>query len=134
MPRYAATRALSASQDEVWALVAEPARFADWWPDVERVDAGRRGLVPGARWQVEGTNRPRYLRRPEPTGWLLVLEVEPLRRVAFQLTGDRIDVELELEPEGEEGVRATLAIDVPWLVGVGRRFPHRVLDRLSRAV
>jgi uncharacterized protein YndB with AHSA1/START domain len=118
----------------VWDVVADPARFAAWWPDVERVEPGRRGLVPGARWQVAGPNRPRYLRRPEPTGWLLVLEVEPPRRVAFQLTGDRIGTELELEPDGEERTKATLVVDAPWLVGAGRRFPHRVLEGLEHAV
>lgn len=115
-------------------MIADPSRFPDWWPDVERVDPGRRGLVPGARWQVEGPNRPRYLRRPEPTGWLLVLDVEPLRRVSFQLSGERIDAELELEPDDGERTRARLVVDAPWLVGVGRRFPHRVLERLGRAL
>lgn len=118
----------------MWALVADPGRFRDWWPDVVDVDPGRRGLVPGARWRIVGPNRPRYLRRPEPTGMLLVLEVEPLRRVAFQLTGDRIDAELELEPGGDDRTRATLVVDVPWLIGVSRRFPHRVLERLAAAL
>ena len=118
----------------MWGVLSDPARLPDWWPDVERVDPGRRGLVPGARWRVEGPNRPRYLRHPEPTGWLLVLAAEPPRRVAFRLSGDRLGAELELEPEGEERTMATLVVDAPRLVGAGRSFPHRVLERLERAV
>ena len=118
----------------MWALVADPGRFADWWPGVVEVDPGRRGLVPGARWHVRGSNRPSLLRRPEPTGALLVLEVEPPRRVAFQLTGDRIDVRLELAPAAGGRTEATLVVEPPWLVGAGRRFPQRVLERLARAV
>jgi uncharacterized protein YndB with AHSA1/START domain len=134
LPEYAARRTLQAGAEDVWAVVSDPDRLAAWWPDVARVDPGRRGLVPGARWQLEGTNRPHHLRRHEPTGTLFVLEVEPQRRVSFQLTGDRIDVELELVPLDDGRTDATLTVGVPWLVGVGRRFPQRVLERLDRAL
>jgi uncharacterized protein YndB with AHSA1/START domain len=132
LPRYAASRSLRAPVEAAWAVVADPERFPAWWPDVVEVDA-RHGLVPASRWRIRGRNRPSLLRRPEPTGDLLVLEVEPPRHVSFQLTGDRIDVDLVLAPAGEE-TEATLVVEAPWLTGVGRRFPGRVLERLAASV
>lgn len=90
--------------------------------------------MPGARWRLESPSRPRHLGRAGATGPLLVLEVVPLRHVAFQLTGDRVDVVLELEPAGDDRTHATLVVDMAWLIGAGRRFPHRVLERLQRAL
>jgi uncharacterized protein YndB with AHSA1/START domain len=133
LPRYAASRTLPAPAEEIWAVVSDPSRLGDWWPGVSEVEAGRSGLVPGARWQLVGHNKPSLIRRPEPTGALLVLAVEPPSRVSFRLTGDRIDVELAFVPAGE-ATEATLVVEPPWLVGVGRRFPGRVLERLARAL
>ena len=135
MPRYAASRTLAAPVDVVWAVLAEPERFPDWWPEVERATPTvRRALAPGALWQVEGSNRPGFLRHPQASGQLLVLEVEQLRRVAFRLLGDRIDVQLELEPVDDDLTDATLAVDVPWLIGIGRAFPSKALARLAGLV
>jgi uncharacterized protein YndB with AHSA1/START domain len=135
LPRYAASRTLAAPVDAVWAVLAEPERFADWWPDVVQVTPTvRHALAPGALWQIEGTSRPSLLRRPQASGRLLVLEVDPLRRVAFQLLAERVDAELELEPVDEELTDATLAVEVPWLIGVGRSFPSKALSRLAGLV
>ncbi|MBX5474897.1 MAG: SRPBCC family protein [Thermoleophilia bacterium] len=134
MPRYAATRTLLAPLEDVWAFLADPYRLADWWPGVAGVQPDRRGLAPGARWQVIGPNQPSYFRRPQMTGTLLVLDVVPMRRIAFQLSGDRIDAELELEPEAADRTRATLAVEVPWLIGARRSFPHRALAGLHALV
>ena len=43
-----------------------------------------------------GENRPSLFRRPNMSGTLLVLAVEPYERFAFQLTGERLDAELRL--------------------------------------
>ncbi len=134
MPRYAATRTLLAPLEDVWAFLSDPYRLADWWPGVAGVQPDRRGLAPGARWRVIGPDRPSYFRRPQMTGTLLVLDVVPMRRIAFQLSGDRIDAELDLEPEAPERTRATLAVEVPWLIGVRRSFPHRALACLHALV
>lgn len=128
MPRYAADRVLRAPLDDVWAFVAEPFNLPDWFPGVAGVEPDRRGLAPGARWQVLGPNRPSLLRKPDAAGMLLVLDVVPTRRIAFQLTGQRLDAELELEPLGE-GTRAALTVDAPFLT-VSRSFPHKALQRL----
>jgi uncharacterized protein YndB with AHSA1/START domain len=130
VPRYAASRTLMASLDDVWAFLAEPHRLADWWPGIAGVQPDRRGLAPGARWQVVGPNVPSYLRRPQMNGTLLVLDVLPMQRVAFQLPNERIDAELELRAADADRTDATLTVEVPWFAGFRRSFPHRALARL----
>jgi uncharacterized protein YndB with AHSA1/START domain len=134
LPRYAASRTLPAAVEDVWAVLAEPVRLAEWWPGVEHVDPGRRGLVAGARWYLRGPFRPSLLRRPEMTGELLVLEAEAPRRLVFRLLSDRIDAELELAAAGGDATEATLVIDVPWLIGMRRNFPSQALSRLAGSV
>jgi uncharacterized protein YndB with AHSA1/START domain len=135
LPRYAARRVLPASVDDVWALLAEPERFAEWWPGVEQVEPTvRRAMAPGALWQVEGTNRLSVLRRPQLSGTLLVLDVVPQRRLAFQLSEARIDAELELAETGDGETAATLSVDAPRFSGVGRAFPSQALAKLAGRV
>ena len=130
MPRYAADRILLASLDDVWAFLAEPYNLADWWPGISGVEPDRRGLAPGARWKVVGPNQPSYLRRPLATGTLVILDVVPKERIAFQLTSDRIDAELSLRATEESRTKVSLVVDGPWLVGLKRAFPRRALSRL----
>ena len=130
MPRYAADRTLLAPIDDVWAFLAEPYNLADWWPGVSGVEPDRRGLAPGARWRVLSPDKPSLLRRPQSAGMLLVLEVAPMERIAFQLTGDRIDVELSLRAVDERRTTASLVVDGPFLIGLRRRYPVHALDRL----
>jgi uncharacterized protein YndB with AHSA1/START domain len=130
LPRYAAERVLSAPLEDVWTFLAEPYNLGDWWPGVSGVEPDRRGLAPGARWRVVGPNEPSYFRRPHATGTLLVVEVVPMRRIAFQLATDRLDVEIELRPLDERRTEATLVVEGPWLIGLRRSFPRRALDRL----
>lgn len=135
MPRYSASRTLPASVEDVWAVLADPAQFAEWWPGIVRVEPTvRRALAPGALWQVEGTNRPSVLRRPELSGTLLLLEVVPERRIVFQLSGERADVQLELEPVEDGETQATLVVDVPRFGGLRRTFPSQALSRLAALV
>jgi uncharacterized protein YndB with AHSA1/START domain len=130
VPRYAAQRVLLAPLDDVWAFLAEPYNLADWWPGVSGVEPDRRGLAPGARWSVVGPDRPTYLRRPLATGKLLVLDVVPKERLAFRLTGDRLDAELDLRSVDEHRTEVSLAVDGPWLIGLRRAFPRQALGRL----
>jgi uncharacterized protein YndB with AHSA1/START domain len=134
MPRYAAKRTLLAPLDDVWTFLAEPYNLADWWPGVSGVEPDRRGLAPGARWKVIGPAQPSYLRKPQMTGTLIVLDVVPQRRIAFQLTGDRIDAELELRAVDVSRTEVDLVVDVPWLIGARRSFPRRALERLYSLV
>jgi uncharacterized protein YndB with AHSA1/START domain len=130
VPRVAASRELLAPLHDVWAFVADPYNLPRWWPRMGGVQPDRRGLAPGARWLVTGENRPTLLRRPEAVGHVLVLEVEPKRRIAFQLTGDKLDVALELEPAGATRTTARLEVEGRWLMGLSRSLPRQALNRL----
>lgn len=134
MPRYAASRTLLAPLEDVWTFLADPYNLADWWPGVAGVQPDRRGLAPGARWQVVGPNEPSYLRRPQMNGTLLVLDVVPMSRIAFQLGNDRVDAELELRPTEGDRTEAALVVEAPWFGSIRRSFPHRALSRLHALV
>ena len=128
MPRVSATRELLASREDVWAFIAEPHHFPDWWPGVAGVRPDRRGFAEGARWR--GSDRPTLLRKATSSGLLLVRAVHPLERFAWTLTGDHIDAELQLESRGPERTIAMLDVEAPWLFGVSRALPRRALTRL----
>lgn len=130
MPRYAADRVLLAPLDDVWAFLAEPYNLADWWPGVSGVEPDRRGLAAGARWKVIGPMQPSYFRRPQATGTLVVLAVEPRERLAFQLTGDHLDAELTMRALDESRTEVSLVVDGPFLIGLRRGFPRHALERL----
>jgi uncharacterized protein YndB with AHSA1/START domain len=135
LPRYEARRTLPAPVEDVWAVLAEPARWPEWWPGlVEVAPTVRRALAPGAHWQLEGTGRPSFRRRPQLGGALLILDVVPLRRVAFQLTGEHADVELDLVPVEDGETQATLAVEAPRFGGMGRTLPSQALSRLADLV
>jgi uncharacterized protein YndB with AHSA1/START domain len=134
MPRYEASRELLAPRADVWAFVAEPFHLPDWWPGISGLQPDRRGFAPGARWQVLGSDRPSLFRKPNMSGTLVVLAVEPFERFAFQLTGERIDVELRLAAAAEDRTLATLAVEGPMLIGLKRSLPRTALNRLHALV
>jgi uncharacterized protein YndB with AHSA1/START domain len=135
LPRYTARRVLPGTVDEVWTVLAEPERFAEWWPGVEAVDPGRRGLVPGGLWRIDGGPvKASFRRKPEVSGNLLVIEVVSRSKVVFQLMAGRMWVELELEPNEDDAAAATLVIEAPRFSGVGRAFPSEVLSQLAALV
>jgi hypothetical protein len=130
VPRASASRELLASRDDVWAFVAEPHHFSDWWPGIAGVTPDRRGLAPGARWEVHGVDRPTLLRRATSSGLLLVRVVETGARFAWTLTGDHMDAELLLEEREPARTIAILEVEAPWLYGFSRALPRRALARL----
>ena len=135
MPRYEARRTLPAPVEDVWEVLADAARWSEWWPGlVEATPSVRRALAPGAHWQLEGTERPSFRRRPQLGGSLLVLEVVPLRRLAFQLTGEHAEVELDLTPVEAGETQAMLAIEAPRFGGMGRSVPSEALAGLAALV
>src|SRR5438067_12703659 len=97
MPRATATRELPASREAIWAIIAEPRRFAEWWPRVAVVRPDRLGLAEGSRWAVESTERPPVFRRSGYSGATVVHGVEPHTRFDWEVTGSRIGSELRLE-------------------------------------
>ena len=129
MPRYAAERTLLAPLADVWSFIAEPFHLPDWWPGVSGVEPDRRGLAPGARWKILGPDRPTLLRKPDAAGTLIVLDVVPMRRVAFQLVSQRVDAELELRPVDDDRTEVSLVIDAP-LLAVPRSVARDALRRL----
>src|ERR671935_2554369 len=110
MRRATASRELLAAREDVWSFVAEPRRFADWWPGIAAVEPDRRGLAPGARWIVHAATRPVLLKASGYSGVLVVRAVEPFERLAWTLTGDRLDVELRLESTRPDRTRVSLEI------------------------
>jgi uncharacterized protein YndB with AHSA1/START domain len=135
LPRYEARRTLPAPVEEVWAVLADPARWPDWWPGlVGAAPSVRNALAPGAHWTLEGTERPSFRRRPQLGGSLLFLEVVQPKRIAFQLTGERADVELDLTPVEDGETLAMLAVEAPRFGGMGRTIPSEALAGLARLV
>jgi hypothetical protein len=134
MPTYQAERELLAPRADVWAFLAEPYNLPDWWPGISGLQPDRRGFAPGARWHIVGENRPSLLRRPNMSGILLVLAVEPYERFAFQLTGERLDVELRLSEPEPKRTLARLSVSGPVLVGLRRSLPQKALGRLHALV
>ena len=129
-----AERELLAAQEDVWRFLAEPRHLADWWPGVAAVEPDRRGLAPGARWQVRATDRPGLFRRARATQTLAVREVDAPRRVAWYLAGERLDVELDLVAAAPERTLARLAVSGPLMLGFRRALPRRALERLHNLI
>ncbi|MDX6507252.1 MAG: Polyketide cyclase / dehydrase and lipid transport [Gaiellaceae bacterium] len=121
---------LLAPLEDVWLFLAEPHHFSDWWPGVGGVHPDRRGLAPGARWTLHASTRPSFLRRPAAESKLMILEVKAPFRVAWQMTSERLDVELELSDAGDQRTRAELTVSGPFLVGLRRSLPRNALRRL----
>jgi uncharacterized protein YndB with AHSA1/START domain len=134
VPTHEAARELLASRADVWAFLSEPYNLPDWWPGIGGLQPDRRGFAPGARWQVVGENRPSLFRKPNMSGMLLVLAVEPYERFAFQLTGERLDVELRLSEPQAKRTLARLTVSGPALIGLRRTLPEKALSRLHALV
>jgi uncharacterized protein YndB with AHSA1/START domain len=134
MPRVVASRQLLAPREDVWCFLAEPFHLSDWWPGVRGVQPDRRGLQPGARWRLTtggqmGGFVGGFLRRPQSSETLVVLEVRPPELVRFLFTGDGVEAEITLEPAKDSRTRVTLLLDGSWL-RVNRAVPRRALNRL----
>ena len=134
MPRIVASRELVAPREEVWKFLAEPHHLSDWWPGVHGVRPDRRGLAPGARWQLSagpqtGGLLGAFMRTPQAVGTLVVLDVRTNELVRLLFVDDRIEAEITLEVAPDSHTRATLTIEAPWL-RVNRSLPRRALNRL----
>jgi uncharacterized protein YndB with AHSA1/START domain len=130
MPRVSAQRELLAPRGDVWAFVAEPHHFPDWWPGIAAVRPDRRGFAEGARWEVVGSIRPTLLRHSASSGMLQVRAIEPYERFVFYLTGDHVEVELRLQALGGDRTRCILTVEGTFMFGMSRSLPRRALSRL----
>jgi hypothetical protein len=134
MPTFEATRVLLAPVEDVWAFVSEPYHLPDWWPGISGVQPDRRGFAAGARWQVITDGTPTLLRRARTDDVLVALAVEPNRRFAFQLVGQRLDVELELAEAGPARTQASVIASAPMFAGIWQSPSRKALDRLHALV
>jgi uncharacterized protein YndB with AHSA1/START domain len=130
VPKVSAQRELLASRGDVWAFVAEPHHFSDWWPGIAAVRSDRRGLAEGARWEIVGADRPTLFRQASSSGMLQIRAVEPYERFAGYLTGDHLELDLRLQATDEERTRAFLSVEGTFMWGMSRSLPRRALSRL----
>lgn len=130
MPRVEEERELLASREDVWAFLAEPHHLPDWWPGIGGVEPDRRGLAGGARWQVRGVGQPTLFRKPHAAQTLLVRAAARPERVAWHLTGQRLDVELRLEATAADRTRVTVTIEGPPFSAARRSLARTALERL----
>ena len=131
--RAEAVRELEASRGQVWGFLAEPYHLADWWPGISSVRPDRRGLAPGARWEVIGPRQPTLFRKAYSGGLLLVRDVQPYVRASWHLTAERLTVEIVLEAIDERHTLARLAVEGTWrpeAFGRPRALPRQALARL----
>ena len=129
-----ARRELLSPPEDVWAFLAEPHHLSDWWPNLAAVEPDRRGLAPQARWKVRRGSLPGLLRRPSAEETVVIRAVDPGRRLAWQFTQERLDVEIALEPAGHDHTIATLTVSGPFLLGFRRSLPRVALDRLHSLI
>lgn len=135
--RAEAARELLAARADVWGFLAEPYHLADWWPTIATVRPDRRGFAVGARWEVVGPGSPTLFRRAGATGLALVRMIEPLERVVWTLTADRLDVEVRLESLAPDRTLATVAVEGRWrpeALGRPRALPRAAAHRLYELV
>jgi uncharacterized protein YndB with AHSA1/START domain len=131
--RAEASRELLASRADVWSVLAEPHHLSDWWPGITSVRPDRRGLAPGARWQVVGPSLPTLFRKAYAEGFVIVRDVAPYERVVWHLTAERLDVEVRLAALGPDRTLATVAVEGVWrpeAFGRPRALPVEALNRL----
>ena len=91
-------------------------------------------MPPARTGSSRARNEPSFRRRAQLGGSLLFLEVVPLERISFQLTGEHAEVELDLAPVEAGETQATLAVEAPRFGGIGRTVPSQALAGLAALV
>ena len=125
---------LLAPREDIWGFLAEPRHLADWWPGIAAVEPDRRGLAPGARWQLRRPPAVSLFRRRKGEDLLLVRSVDEPRAAEWHFTAGGLDVELTLELETADRTRATLTVERGLLLGPVRELPRIALGRLHSLV
>jgi uncharacterized protein YndB with AHSA1/START domain len=130
--RIEASGELAAPSADVWALLAEPHHLSDWWPGYATIRPDRRGLAPGARWQVTRSESPGLLRRPGGSGLIVLSDVDSGRTLAWRDVEQGFAAEIRIEPE-DGATKAVVSLEAPWwrirVEGL-RRAPQQALSRL----
>lgn len=126
-----------ASREDVWQFLAEPYHLADWWPTVSAVRPDTRGFREGARWDVAGPVSPTLFRKGGATGLAIVKTIELHERVVWNLTADRLDVEVRLRSLAPDRTLAIVAVEGAWrpeAFGRPRSLPKAAAYRLYELV
>lgn len=110
MPTVRRRRSMPASAEDVWRVVSDPERLADWWPGVARVEEAS----PLAWTTVLSSARGRTVRAdytrveaeaPRTISWRQELAESPFERILSEsLTA------VELEPEGDGATRVEVSL------------------------
>jgi uncharacterized protein YndB with AHSA1/START domain len=131
--RIEAQRELLAPRGDVWLLLAEPRHLSDWWPGYTSIRPDRRGLAPGARWEVVRGGAPGFLQRPGGEGTIVITTVEPDHRLGWRDVQQTFLVDIVIEPAGSGHTHASVSLQASWwrLVAEGLRpLPRHALARL----
>jgi uncharacterized protein YndB with AHSA1/START domain len=131
--KAAASRELLAPREDVWRFIGEPRHLSDWWPGIAAVRPDRRGLAPGARWELVGSAQPGLFRKGGATALLIVKEVLPYEGLSWHIVRDRLDVDVRLHAVDPTRTLVTVRVEGPWrpeVLGRPRALPRIALDRL----
>lgn len=131
--RAVASRELLASREQIWGFLAEPRHLSDWWPGIASVRPDRRGLAPGARWELAGGPDPTLFRKPRATSQLVITRVDPYELAAWSLPAPRLDVEVRLAVSAPDRTLVTVTVEGSWrpeALGRPRALPREALARL----
>jgi hypothetical protein len=125
---------LLAPREDVWALVAEPYHLPDWWPGYRGVEPDRRGLAVNARWEVQRSAAPGFLRRPGGSGLIVLTRVVEGWELRWHDVQQRLDCGVALDNAGNGRTRAVVGVDGAWLrlaLEGARSLPRQALGRLQ---
>jgi hypothetical protein len=79
---------------------------------------------------VTAGHEPTLLRRPEASGTVVVTASDRPSLFAFHLTGEKLDVRVDLEATAPDRTRATVTVEGPWLIAFRRTLARRAAGRL----
>ena len=108
MPTVRRARTIRASSQALWDVIADPAHFPRWWPDVVRVEDATSLAWTKVLSTPKGTSvRADYTRlaadEPRRIAWKQEVEESPFERILSENT-----TEVRLEPEGGSTTRVEL--------------------------
>ena len=149
MPRVTRRRHLSATPDQVWALISDPYSLPRWWPRTGRVESVE--VKPGGKrtqWtKVLETAEGRGVRadyrcissaKGERYAWEQQLEGSPFERhlrrsvieIGLRADGDGTEVSLS----SEQKLRGTSRLGSPLMRGGQRKILDQALDGIEQAL
>jgi uncharacterized protein YndB with AHSA1/START domain len=144
VPTVRRARTIRASSQAIWDVIADPAQFPRWWPDVVRVEDASAVAWTKVLSTPKGTSvRADFTRltaeEPRRIAWEQEIEESPFERILSENK-----TEVQLEPEDDNSTRVRLE-SVQHLRGYSRfggflfrratrRKLEEALDGLERAV